>query len=90
MKWTGDHVRLIASDVDRAVEFYARAFGAVLVDRGLGSRQPQAWKVAFEEEEGEGAPSRPPHPCALPPLRGGRGERGTETRQRAGYSSMHS
>lgn len=43
MQWTFDHVHLIASDVDRAADFYARMFGAVLVNRGLVSGQPQAW-----------------------------------------------
>ncbi len=43
MKWTFDHVHLIASDVDRAADFYVRMFGAALVNRGLVSGQPQAW-----------------------------------------------
>lgn len=43
MKWTFDHVHLIASDVDRAADFYVRMFGAALVNRGLVSGQPQVW-----------------------------------------------
>jgi len=43
MKCTFDHVHLIASDVDRAADFYVRMFGAALVNRGLVSGQPQVW-----------------------------------------------
>ena len=43
MKWTFDHVHLIASDVDRAVEWYVRMFGAVVANREEVSGAPQAW-----------------------------------------------
>jgi catechol 2,3-dioxygenase-like lactoylglutathione lyase family enzyme len=43
MRWSFDHVHLIASDVDRAADFYVRMFGAAPVNRGLVSGQPQAW-----------------------------------------------
>ncbi len=43
MRWTFDHVHLIASDVNRAVEFYRQMLGAVIVNRGEVSGQPQAW-----------------------------------------------
>ena len=42
MKWGFDRVHLIASDVDRAAEWYGRMFGAVVVNRGEVSGAPQA------------------------------------------------
>ena len=43
MEWAFDHVHLIASDVDRSVEFNVRMFGAEVANRGLVSGQPQVW-----------------------------------------------
>ena len=45
-------MHLIASEVDRAAEWYGRVFGAVVVNRGEVSGAPQAWqetKIAFIE-----------------------------------------
>ncbi len=43
VRWTRGDVRLVATEVGRAADFYVRMFGAVLMYGGLMSRAPQAW-----------------------------------------------